>query len=54
MAAVFITGTDTGCGKTFVLMLIRGAVTLGLKATSMKPVAAGVFPRLERTKMLSS
>ena len=45
MAAVFVTGTDTGCGKTFVSeYLIRGAVTLGLKATGMKPVAAGVTP----------
>jgi dethiobiotin synthetase len=45
VAAVFVTGTDTGCGKTFVSeCLIRGAVTLGLKATGMKPVAAGVIP----------
>ena len=46
MAAVFVTGTDTGCGKTYVSEhLIRGAVTLGLKATGMKPVATGVIPK---------
>ena len=45
MAAVFVTGTDTGCGKTFVSeYLIRGAVTLGLKATGMKPVATNMIP----------
>ena len=31
MVAVFVTGTDTGCGKTYVSeQLIRGAVALGL------------------------
>lgn len=45
MVAVFVTGTDTGCGKTFVSeYLIRGAVTLGLKATGMKPIATGMIP----------
>ena len=45
MAAVFVTGTDTGCGKTYVSeQLIRGAVALGLRATGMKPIASGVTP----------
>ena len=45
MAAVFVTGTDTGCGKTFISeYLIRGAVSIGLKAAGMKPVATGVIP----------
>lgn len=38
----FITGTDTGIGKTFVTCaLLRGAATRGLRAVGMKPVAAG-------------
>jgi dethiobiotin synthetase len=45
VAAVFVTGTDTGCGKTYVSeQLIRGAVALGLRATGMKPIASGVTP----------
>jgi dethiobiotin synthetase len=38
----FITGTDTGIGKTFVTCaLLRGAAARGLRAVGMKPVAAG-------------
>lgn len=41
-AAYFITGTDTGVGKTLVSSaLIHGFVTRGLKTVGMKPVAAG-------------
>lgn len=38
----FVTGTDTGIGKTFVTCaLLRGAAARGLRAVGMKPVAAG-------------
>lgn len=41
-SAVFITGTDTGVGKTHVaLALIRGLVRDGRRVAAMKPVAAG-------------
>ena len=41
-AAYFITGTDTGVGKTLIsAALIHGFVQRGLKAVGMKPVAAG-------------
>ena len=40
--AYFITGTDTGVGKTFVAcQLIRDYVAKGYKVVGMKPVAAG-------------
>ena len=40
--AYFITGTDTGVGKTLVSSaLIHGFVTRGFKTVGMKPVAAG-------------
>lgn len=40
--AWFVTGTDTGIGKTFVTCaLLRGAAARGLRAIGMKPVAAG-------------
>ena len=40
--SVFITGTDTGVGKTHVsLALIRGLVRDGRRVAAMKPVAAG-------------
>lgn len=40
--AYFITGTDTGVGKTLVsAALIHGFVTRGLNAIGMKPIAAG-------------
>lgn len=42
-AGVFITGTDTGVGKTLVAAgLLRGLVARGSRAVGMKPVAAGV------------
>jgi dethiobiotin synthetase len=42
---VFITGTDTGVGKTFVAAaLLRGLCDTGLRAVGMKPVAAGIEP----------
>jgi dethiobiotin synthetase len=41
--AFFITGTDTGIGKTFVTCaLLTAAANRGLTAVGMKPVAAGV------------
>ena len=40
--AFFITGTDTGVGKTYVAcQLIQQYVALGYKVVGMKPVAAG-------------
>jgi dethiobiotin synthetase len=39
---VFVTGTDTGVGKTVVACaLIRGLRSLGLQVAAMKPVASG-------------
>lgn len=41
-AAVYITGTDTGIGKTWVTVaLLRGLRGRGLDAVGMKPVASG-------------
>ena len=41
-AGVFITGTDTDCGKTFVACeMLRAVRARGLSATGFKPVAAG-------------
>ena len=40
--AYFVTGTDTGVGKTLVAAaLLRAAAAQGLRALGMKPVAAG-------------
>lgn len=40
--SLFITGTDTGVGKTTVsVLLLRALVRSGLRAAGMKPVAAG-------------
>ena len=40
--AYFLTGTDTGIGKTFITCaLLERARQLGLKAAGLKPVAAG-------------
>ena len=40
--AWFVTGTDTGIGKTFVTCaLLRNAAKRGFRAVGMKPVAAG-------------
>lgn len=39
---IFITGTDTDCGKTWVTAgLVRGAAASGVRALGMKPVASG-------------
>lgn len=46
MAAFFITGTDTGVGKTLVTAaLLHAARARGLRAVGLKPVAAGCTPR---------
>lgn len=42
MKGVFITGTDTGVGKTLVAaMIVRTLVGFGMKVAGMKPVASG-------------
>jgi dethiobiotin synthetase len=42
MGGVFVTGTDTGCGKTTVATaLLRGLASRGLRAAGYKPVASG-------------
>ncbi len=47
-AGYFITGTDTGVGKTLVTVaLTRALVTLGRRVAVMKPVAAGVIRTAE-------
>jgi dethiobiotin synthetase len=44
----FITGTDTGVGKTLVTVaLTRALVARGLRTAVMKPVAAGIVPTPE-------
>lgn len=44
----FITGTDTGVGKSLVAAaLIRQQATLGLRVAGMKPVASGCYPTAE-------
>jgi dethiobiotin synthetase len=44
---IFVTGTDTGVGKTRVAAaLLRALVAHGVRAVGMKPVAAGVAPDL--------
>jgi dethiobiotin synthetase len=45
-AALFVTGTDTDVGKTYVAVaLLQALAAAGLRAVGMKPVAAGVDPR---------
>ena len=45
---IFVTGTDTGVGKTVVACaLVRGLVALGQKVAVMKPVASGSEPTPE-------
>lgn len=40
----FVTGTDTEIGKTFVsAALLRGLTHAGLRATALKPIAAGAY-----------
>jgi dethiobiotin synthetase len=42
-AAVFVTGTDTGVGKTVVAVaLLRALAAAGVRAVGMKPVASGI------------
>lgn len=42
--SLFVTGTDTEIGKTFVsCALLRGFARAGLSATAMKPIAAGAY-----------
>ena len=42
MSAIFVTGTDTGVGKTLISkMLIEHYVSCKFKVSAMKPVAAG-------------
>ena len=42
---IFVTGTDTGVGKTLVAVaMLRALVADGVRAVGMKPVAAGVAP----------
>jgi len=42
----FVTGTDTGVGKTLVACcLLRAFAARGLKVVGMKPVASGAVPR---------
>lgn len=44
MSGAFITGTDTGVGKTFVTAaLVRALRLAGVDALAMKPVASGAF-----------
>lgn len=41
-SGLFITGTDTGCGKTLVAAaLVRAFAASGMRAVGMKPVATG-------------
>jgi dethiobiotin synthetase len=41
-AGVFVTGTDTGCGKTEITLgLMHGLQQQGLRVQGMKPIAAG-------------
>lgn len=45
MRGIFVTGTDTGVGKTFVACaLLRTLRDRGVRAVGMKPVAAGIAP----------
>ncbi|WP_213293468.1 dethiobiotin synthase [Paraburkholderia sacchari] len=44
--SLFVTGTDTEIGKTFVsAALLRGLARAGLRAAAMKPIAAGAYER---------
>ncbi len=46
---IFVTGTDTGIGKTRVAgALLRAFATRGWRAVGMKPIAAGVAPGASR------
>jgi dethiobiotin synthetase len=42
---VFITGTDTGTGKTHVAVaILRALAASGARTVAMKPVSAGIAP----------
>jgi dethiobiotin synthetase len=42
--SVFVTGTDTGVGKTYIsCRMIRERVAAGLRVAAMKPIAAGLI-----------
>src|SRR6185369_5372899 len=42
---IFVTGTDTGVGKTIVAVaLLRALVASGRRAAGMKPISAGIEP----------
>ncbi|HDR9359669.1 TPA: dethiobiotin synthase, partial [Burkholderia vietnamiensis] len=44
--SVFVTGTDTEIGKTFVsAAMLHGFARHGLRAAALKPVAAGAYER---------
>jgi len=44
-SGLFVTGTDTGVGKTHVAAaLLRGLAAQGTRAAGMKPVSAGIGP----------
>jgi dethiobiotin synthetase len=46
--SLFVAGTDTGVGKTWVsVQLLRAQVAAGYRAAGMKPVAAGVIQTTE-------
>ena len=48
MTGLFVTGTDTGCGKTAVSLGIMAALQArGLRVMGMKPVATGCLPTAE-------
>ena len=45
MPGIFVTGTDTGVGKTVAAVaLLQGLVAVGVRAVGMKPVSAGIAP----------
>ena len=42
MRTLFVTGTDTGVGKTYVsCLLLKALAEVGVRALPFKPVAAG-------------
>ncbi|HWD36861.1 MAG TPA: ATP-dependent dethiobiotin synthetase BioD, partial [Casimicrobiaceae bacterium] len=44
---IFVTGTDTGVGKSVVACaLLRALVASGVNAVGMKPIAAGIDPAI--------
>jgi dethiobiotin synthetase len=51
---LFVTGTDTGVGKTFfTVSLVRALRELGVKAVGFKPVETGCTPECQDAKLLS-